>query len=108
MRSTHDDVPHAVFIAAYEAHRWKGNSCSPNLDGDFVQKFNRLSATLRCQYSFTKSVSGLLGVSVTAFALNQGNSRKTRADEINRGFDPDRYLAPRLLGCELISWNRFN
>ena len=37
VRSTSDDVLHAVSIPAYETHRWKEDSCSPTLDGDLAQ-----------------------------------------------------------------------
>ena len=37
VRSTSDDVLHALSIPAYETYRWKEDSCSPNLDGDLAQ-----------------------------------------------------------------------
>ena len=42
VRSTSDNVLHAVSIPAYEMHRWKEDSCSPNLDGDSVQGANKI------------------------------------------------------------------
>ena len=36
VRSTNDDVLHALSIPAYEMHRWKEDSCSPNLNGYLV------------------------------------------------------------------------
>ena len=42
MRSTRDDVLHAVSIPAYDTHRWKEDICSPNLDGDLAQGANRI------------------------------------------------------------------
>ena len=42
VQSTCDDVLHAVSIPAYETHRWKEDSCSPNLDGDLAQGANRI------------------------------------------------------------------
>ena len=37
VQSTSDDVLHAVSIPEYETHRWKEDSCSPNLDGDLAE-----------------------------------------------------------------------
>ena len=37
MQSMCDDVLHAVSIPMYETHRWKEDSCSPNVDRDLVQ-----------------------------------------------------------------------
>ena len=42
VQSTSDDVLHAVSVPAYETHRWKEDSCSPNLDGDLAQGANRI------------------------------------------------------------------
>ena len=42
VQSTSDDVLHAVSIPAYETHRWKEDSCSPNLDGDIAQGANKI------------------------------------------------------------------
>ena len=42
VRSTSDDVLHAVYIPAYETHRWKEDSCSPNLDGNLAQGANKI------------------------------------------------------------------
>ena len=42
VRSTSDDVLHAVSIPAYESHRWKEDSCSPNLGGDLAQGANKI------------------------------------------------------------------
>ena len=42
VRSTFDDVLNDVSIPAYETHRWKEDSCSPNLDGDLAQGANRI------------------------------------------------------------------
>ena len=42
VQSTSDDVLHAVSITAYETHRWKEDSCSPNLDGDWAQGANKI------------------------------------------------------------------
>ena len=36
------DILHAVSIPAYDVHRWKEDSCSPNLDGDLAQGANRI------------------------------------------------------------------
>ena len=37
-----DYVLHAVSIPAYETHRWKEDSCSPNLDGELAQGANKI------------------------------------------------------------------
>ena len=42
VQSTSDDVLHAVSIPAYETHRWKEDSFSPNLDGDLAQGTNKI------------------------------------------------------------------
>ena len=42
VQSTSDNVLHAVSIPAYETHRWKEDSCSPNLDGDLAQGENKI------------------------------------------------------------------
>ena len=42
VRSTSEDVLHAVSIPAYETHRWKEDSFSPNLDGDSAQGANKI------------------------------------------------------------------
>ena len=42
VQSTSDDVLHADYIPAYETHRWKEDSCSPNLDGDLAQGANKI------------------------------------------------------------------
>ena len=42
VRSTSDNVLQTVSIPAYEAHRWKEDSFSPNLDGDLAQGANRI------------------------------------------------------------------
>ena len=42
VQSTSDDVLHAVSIPAYETHRWKEDSCSPNLDGDLAQGTDKI------------------------------------------------------------------
>ena len=42
VQSTSDNVLHAVSIPAYETHRWKEDSCSPNLDGNLAQGTNKI------------------------------------------------------------------
>ena len=42
VQSMSDDVLRAVSIPAYETHRWKEDSCSPNLDGDLMQGTNKI------------------------------------------------------------------
>ena len=42
VRSTSDDILHAVSIPAYKTHHWKEDSCSPNLDGDLAQGTNKI------------------------------------------------------------------
>ena len=42
VQSMSDDVLHAISIPAYKMHRWKEDSCSPNLDGDLVQGANKI------------------------------------------------------------------
>ena len=39
---TSDEVLHAVSIPAYKMHRWKEDSCSPNLNGDLAQSANKI------------------------------------------------------------------
>ena len=72
-QSTSDDVLHAVSIPAYETHRWKEDSCSPNLDGDLAQgtKKNLTARPQPCVASvfLAKSVRCPFGVTVPAFAL---------------------------------------
>ena len=41
MQSTRDGVLHVVSISAYETHRWKEDSCSPDPDGDLAQGANK-------------------------------------------------------------------
>ena len=66
MRSTRDNVHHAVCIPAYETHHWKKDSCSPNLDGDLAQGAKRIKPLGRSLalpvffffFFFAKSVRG--------------------------------------------------
>ena len=80
----HDDILHAVSIPAYETHRWKEDSCSPNLDR--VQtEFNCSAAALRCHCSFAKSVLGPFRVTVLAFALQPGKNHGKPCSEQRKG-----------------------
>ena len=42
VQSMSDDVLHAFSTPAYKMHRWKEDSCSPNLDGDLAQGTNKI------------------------------------------------------------------
>ena len=78
VRSKSDDVLHAVSIPAYETHRWKEDSSSPNLDGDLAQGANKIYPLGRGLalpvFSFAKSARGPFRVTVPAFALQPGKT----------------------------------
>ena len=78
VQSSSDDILYAVSILAYEMHRWKEDSCSPNLDGDLAQgakKIYPLSRSLALPvFFFAKLVHGHFRVIVPASALQPGKT----------------------------------
>ena len=78
VQSTSDDFLHAVSIPAYETHRWKEYSCSPNLDEDLAQAQTEFNCSAALPVFSLQNRS--MDLSVQLFQnspYNQGKLRKT-------------------------------